>query len=161
MIVNPDTNELIFWLKHHEAGILEQNDVTDLDAELTTVTNPLTDCEEPALNLKVEGNPDSPLIQNKIDQFNTSLEKMGPFQVFDTTTKTFIFYSELKDGECVDRIKIIDKETGKVYDEAITSITQTPDGNIIVKTADGQTMNSSFQLMMECLSLNTMENQRF
>lgn len=134
ILFKPETNELLIWLKHHEDGIISGNDVTDLKPILTKTTNPLTGCEETAFNLKISGNPDSPFAQSKVDAFNTSLDHFGPYQIFDTETHKYILYT---DASCQERLKIINKDTGEIYDQPITSIKQTPDG-FEVTTADGK-----------------------
>ncbi|MBU2100202.1 hypothetical protein KKB11_03145, partial [Candidatus Micrarchaeota archaeon] len=141
VLYKPETNELIFWLKHHEQGKLEQNDVFGLDVTPKTQINPVTGCEEYVFDASVLGDPDSPAKQAKVDAFNQSLEHMEPFNVFRTDKKTYIFY---EDKDCVVRLKIIDNETGDVlYDEAVESIVPTDDG-FNVKTADGQTHDFGF-----------------
>ena len=126
IIYKPETNELLVWLRHHEDAILSQNDVTDMKANLVTDKNPDTGCEEPAVQLEVQGDPDSPLSMYKTDQFNTSLEHLGPFQVFDTEKKRYIIYTG-PPPECEEHLKIIDKETGEVID-MVGNFEQTPTG---------------------------------
>jgi hypothetical protein len=144
ILFKPETNELIVWLKHNEKAILSQNDVSGLLAKKTTSTNPETGCDEPAIDLEAKGIPDSEQSMYKVGLFNDALKKMGPFKIFDTPTKRFIFYSKLEDGKCRDYFKVIDKETGKVLvDQPIDSIEQTPDG-VRIKTADGKTHDLAF-----------------
>jgi len=125
-IVVKDDGCLLIWLKHHEEGILLQNLAEGLKANLTTSTNPETECEEPAIDLQVRADPDSDFAQAKVDNFNQSLEHLGPFQVFDTETKRYVFYSG-PPPECKPHMKIIDKETGEVKDFA-GDIVNTPTG---------------------------------
>ncbi|MDO8537660.1 MAG: hypothetical protein Q7S21_02140 [archaeon] len=140
IIFKPETNELLVWLKHHEDGIISGNDVTDLKPILTKTTNPLTGCAETAFDLKISGTPDSPFAESKVNAFNESLKHMGPFQIFDTETHKYILYT---DEDCQERLKIINKETGEVYDQPITSIKQTPDG-FEVTTEDGKNHDFEF-----------------
>ncbi len=142
VLYNPLTNEFIFWLKHHEKGKLEQSDVFGIKVDSKKETNPVTGCEEYVFDLSLLGDPDSPAKQEKVKFFNKSLENMGPFNIFKTDNKTYVFYAD--EVDCEIKLKIIDNETGEVeYDEAIDSITQTHDG-FIVNTADGQTHDFGF-----------------
>ncbi|MFH0714550.1 MAG: hypothetical protein V1847_01930, partial [Candidatus Diapherotrites archaeon] len=133
-VYKPETNELLIWLKHNEQAILRDKDVAGLKAKLTNVTNPITNCVEPAIDLQAIASTSSDLAGARVAAFNQSMLKQGPFQVFDTDKKTFILYA---DADCNPRFKIIDKATGQVYDEAIDSITPTPTG-VEIKTADGR-----------------------
>ncbi len=144
ILYKPETNELIVWLKRNEKAILEQNDVSGLLAKKTTSPNPENGCEEPAIDLEAQGYPDSEISMQKVELFNQSLKKMGPFKIFDTPTKRFIFYSKLENGKCRDYFKVIDKKTGEVLvDQPIDSIQQTPDG-VRITTADGKTHDLGF-----------------
>ncbi len=134
-VYKPETNELLIWLKHNEQALLRDKDVSGLKAKLTTVKNPNTNCSEPAIDLSAIANASSDQSQARVDAFNKSIAKQGPFQVFDTDKKTFILYA---DAECKPHFKIIDKVSGQIYDQAIDSITQTPTG-VEIKTADGKT----------------------
>ncbi|MFH1256245.1 MAG: hypothetical protein V1494_03035 [Candidatus Diapherotrites archaeon] len=125
IVVKPD-GCLLVWLRHHEQGILQQADASNLKANLTSIENPDTGCEEPAVDFEVEGNPDSDLAMQRVDAFNKSLEKMGPFQVFETATKRYVLYSGTP-PECQQHLKIIDKETGETKDLTGTFM-QTPTG---------------------------------
>ncbi|MBU0635629.1 hypothetical protein KKE06_01235 [Candidatus Micrarchaeota archaeon] len=143
IIYKPSTNELIVWLKRNEKIILNQNEVDGLRATPTTSRNPITDCEEPAIDLEIKGDPTSEQALHKAEQFNQSLEHFGPFKIFDTPTRRFVFYSGPPPA-CEPRFKVIDKGTGEVLvDQAITSIEATPDG-VRVTTADGQTHDLGF-----------------
>lgn len=138
IIYNPQTNELIVWLKRNEKTILNQNQVQGLRATPTTSINPENQCPEPAINLEALANPNSDLDASKVAAFNESLRHMGPYKIFDTPTKRFIFYAKLENGQCQDYFKVIDKNTGEVLvDQPITSIEQTPTG-VKVTTADGK-----------------------
>ena len=123
IVVKPD-GCLLVWLKHHENGILNQNDAKGLKTTLTHDTNPETGCEEPAVNFEVQGNPESGNSEEKAKLFNQSLAKMGPFQSFETPDKRYILYM---DESCVEHLRIIDKATGQITDYTGTT-TQTPTG---------------------------------
>lgn len=141
VIYKPESDELLIWLKHHGQAILSEKDVANLKAKLTNTVNPNTQCTEPAIDLQALANPNSPESQRKVENFNQGLNLNGPFQVFETTDKTYILYS---DKDCVPHFKIIDKKTGQVYDQAITDIQQTENG-VRIKTADGQTHELGFK----------------
>jgi hypothetical protein len=144
ILYKPETNELIVWLKHNEKAILEQNDVSGLIGKKATAKNPENNCDEPAIDLEAKGIPESELSMHKVALFNQSLKKMGPFKIFDTPDKRFIFYSKLENGACKDYFKVIDKKSGEVLvDQPIDSIEQTPDG-VRIKTADGKTHDLGF-----------------
>ncbi|MEK6970670.1 MAG: hypothetical protein AABW68_03155 [archaeon] len=144
VVYKPQSNELLIWLRHHAQAVVSDEDVKGFHGDLTTTPNPTTQCEEPAVSLSVETDPNSPAAKLKGDNLTAGLETNGPFQVFDTPTKQFILYSKLVDGECTDFFKVINKETGEVYDQEITGITQGEDGNIQIVTADGQTHSLQF-----------------
>lgn len=141
VVYKPETNELLVWIKHHGQAILAEKDVAGLKAKLTTTTNPNTQCAEPAIDLKAIAAPNSPESQRKVENFNEGMGLNGPFQVFETTDKTFILYS---DKDCTPHFKVIDKKTGQVYDQAIKNITQTDKG-VIIETVDGQTHDLEFK----------------
>ncbi len=144
VIYKPDTRELLIWLRHHAAAVVSDDEVKNFSGTLTTTTNASNSCEEPAINLAVETDPSTPGTKLKGDNLTAGLEKNGPFQVFETESKRFILYSKLVDGECKQFFKVIDKETGEVYDQAIDSITQSEDGTISIKTADGLSHSLKF-----------------
>ncbi len=147
--------ELLIWLRHHERSILRPSQVSGLKATLDQVINAETGCPEPAINLEAIPNldaGDSSQITEKVGNFNTAIEKMGPFQIFDTDRHRFVFYSEKtspgcnpqNEGCCQDRVSIIDKQTGEVYDQAIVGgIEQTPEG-IEFTTKDGKNHTLDF-----------------
>jgi hypothetical protein len=128
------------WLRQHKDLVLTNKDVAGLRAKATTVTDPETECPVPAIDLEAMPYPNDQLGQVKIDNFNTSMEHLGPFTQFTTDSKIFIFYSRLEDGVCKDYFKVIDKETDKVLvdQEIVGGIKQDGDGSISFKTADGQ-----------------------
>ena len=142
ILVKPD-GCFITYLRHHENAILDQSQVKGLKPSLTTSTNPENMCEEPAIDFSVLGNPDSPKSQEEVQQFNKSLQKLGPFTVFETPTKRYMLYSERDStGECKDHLRVIDKETGAITDYTGTA-KQTPDG-IEFTTDDGNKHNLAF-----------------
>ncbi len=125
------------WLRHSQDGILSKDLVKGLKTDLDRETNPQTLCEEPVVDFELIPDLASDLQIGKVDNFNKSLKHMGPFSVFETPTQRFVISSEPDDsGNCVDHLRVIDKETGKVTDYT-GSITQTPDG-FKITTPDGQ-----------------------
>jgi hypothetical protein len=148
--------ELQIWLRYHERSLLRPNDVRGLKATVADpVLNALTGCSEPAIDLEAIPNLDAgtqSAITERVANFNQSLKKMGPFQIFDTEKHRFVFYSEKTDpscnpnspGCCQERVSVINKETGEVYDQPIVgAIKQTPDG-IQFLTADGKSHKLDF-----------------
>ncbi len=125
IVVKPDGCFLV-WLRHHEKGILNQNDVKGLKTDLTTSKNPETECEEPAINLEIQGDPNSPYSMQKAAEFNEALDHVGPFQVFETPTKRYILYMG-PPPECEEHLRIIDKETGEITDYKGDAV-ETPEG---------------------------------
>jgi len=130
IIYKPESNELILWIRN--TNELSSSDVGSAHMNLTTAKNPLTNCDEPAIQLKVNGKSDSEISVKKAEDFTKSLESVGPFQILDTTTHTFMFYSNLENGECKNRMKIINKQTGEITDVGIASLEETPSGFRIV-----------------------------
>ncbi len=147
--------ELLIWLSYHERTILRPSQVKGLKATLDSVTNAETGCPEPAINLEAIPNLDAgerSQITERVENFNQAIEKMGPFQIFDTDRHRFVFYSEKTspgcdpqdEGCCQDRVSIINKETGEVYDQAIVGgVKQTPEG-IEFTTEDGKNHTLDF-----------------
>ncbi|MCK4883929.1 MAG: hypothetical protein KAS30_03605, partial [Candidatus Diapherotrites archaeon] len=147
--------ELIIWLRYHERSILRPSQVKGLRATLDSVTNGETDCPEPAINLEAIPNLDAgdrSQTTERVENFNQSIQKMGPFQIFDTAKHRFVFYSEktsdscnvADEGCCQDRVSIINKETGEVYDQAIVGdVKQTPTG-VEFTTDDGKNHTLDF-----------------
>jgi len=142
--------ELLIWLRYHERSLLRPSDVTGLLAKVADdVVNPETGCPEPAIDLEAIPNleaGDRSAITERVENFNKSIEKMGPFQMFDTDKHRFVFYSEktspscnvADEGCCQDRVSIIDKQTGEVYDQPLVGgLKQTPTG-VEFETADGK-----------------------
>ncbi|MEM0360467.1 MAG: hypothetical protein QXK06_03995 [Candidatus Diapherotrites archaeon] len=141
ILYKPDTHELLVWLKRHELGQLSSDDVAGVKLKPATSRNPLTDCPEPAVNLEVLPSDKSSTTAFKVNAFNEALQNVGPFTILETPTRRFIFYSKLEpDGTCKDYFRVIDKQTGEIYDAPIESMTVTPDG-IKIKTEDGKSHN--------------------
>jgi hypothetical protein len=131
------------WLKHHEKGILNKDDVMGLNTKVRREMNEETGCEDPVIDFKILADPNSDLKIAKVESFNKALEKVGPFTVFETPTKRYIISAEKgPDGKCRDHLRVIDKETGKVTDY-VGEITQTPNG-LAIRTDDGQTHSIDF-----------------
>ncbi len=143
IIYKPETNELLVWLKRNAKTIMNQNEVTGLTGKPSSSPNPITNCPEPAIDLSITGDSSSEQALFKAQQFNESLQRFGPFKIFDTPSKRFVFYSGPA-PECQPRFKIIDKKTGEVLvDQPIQSIEATPNG-VKVTTADGKTHDLDF-----------------
>ncbi len=143
ILYKPYSNELIIWLKRNSQATVSQEDVEGIKTKLTETTNPETNCPEPAIDIAAIPVTGSDLKAQKVEMFNESLQKMGPFQVFETPTRRFVFYSKLVDGECKDFIKIINKKTGEVYEAPIESIKQTSEG-VQVTDGNGKEHNLAF-----------------
>jgi len=148
--------ELLIWIRYHDKSVLRASQVKGLKAKLADpIINPETDCPEPAIDLSALPNLEAgekSVITQAVGNFNQSIKKMGPFQIFDTARHRFVFYSEKtspdcnpsQPGCCQDRVSIIDKKTGEVYDQPIVGgLQQTPEG-IKFKTADGKEHNLEF-----------------
>lgn len=148
--------ELLIWIRYHEKSILRPSDVRGLRATVADpIINPETGCPEPAIDLQAIANTEAGVdsaITQRVSNFNKAISKMGPFQIFDTEKHRFVFYSEKtspdcspdQPGCCQERVTIINKETGEVYDQPIVGgINQTPTG-ISFKTADGKDHSLDF-----------------
>ena len=148
IVLKEETNELIVWLRQHKDSVLTDKDVAGLKANLTTVIDPETECPVPAIDLEAMPFPNDELGQKRVDNFNTSMDHLGPFTQFTTDKKIFIFYSKLdpETGECKDYFKVIDKETGEVLtdQEIVGGLKQAEDGTISFKTADGKNHELKF-----------------
>jgi len=141
LIYNGEKNSYIMWVE--QTSKVNQTDISDMQTNIKKYNNKVTGCEEVALDFTVKPVANNADATAKTDKMNKALQKVGPFQMFDTPTKTFIFYTG-GPPKCEKRMKIIDKKTGKIItDQAISDITQTPDG-MIVKTADGKEHKFAF-----------------
>ncbi|HPV66262.1 MAG TPA: hypothetical protein PK655_02305 [archaeon] len=141
LIYSEEAKAYIMWVE--TTTETSGNDIKSLKAEVTK-SKAINGCDNEELGINFSTTPikDSDQAAANTEKLNKALEKVGPFQMFDTKTKTFIFY--LSDPpECEQRLKIIDKETGEIYDAKISSFEQTPNG-ISVKTDDGKTHNLEF-----------------
>ncbi len=142
IVLKEETNQIIIWLRQHKDSVLTNKDVSGLNAKPTTIQDPNNNCPAPAIDLDAMAYPNDQFGQAKVDNFNKSMQHLGPFTQFTTDTKTFIFYAVLdpKTGECKDYFKVIDKETGKVLvdEEIVGGFAQSDDGTISFKTADGK-----------------------
>ena len=147
IVLNEETNELVVWLRQHKESVLSNKEVSGLKAKLATSTDPNTGCEQPAIELEARGHANDELGQQRVENFNTSMEHLGPFTQFTTDNKVYEFYSKRdEDGVCKDYFKVIDKETGKVLtdSEIVGGIKQDEDGTLSFKTADGKNHSLDF-----------------
>ncbi len=146
-----DKGSIVYFEQYKEfmvwARIIAEIDgsqVTNLNVDPTTVTNPLTNCEEDAFDLSILANENDVTAKQDGELMNSALQKAGPYQYFETPKRTFYFYSKLVDGECKRYMQVRDKETGEVLvDAEISSIQKTADG-FNVTTADGKTHEFEF-----------------
>lgn len=146
IVINEETQELVIWLRQHKNSILTNKEVSGLNAKLDSITTP-EGCEQPAIKLETLGFSGDELGQQKVENFNKSMDTMGPFTQFTTDTKIYQFYAKRDEsGECKDYFKVIDKDTGQVLtdDEIVGGISQDEEGNISFRTADGKSHNLDF-----------------
>ncbi len=136
LVYSGEKNAYIMWVEY--TSVTSGADIKDLDAELTsTPAQNECDDDEIAFDFKATSTSDDPNSQAyaNVEKMNNALENVGPFQMFDTPTKTILFY--ISDyPECEQRMRIIDKKTGEVYDQKITDIFDLEDGYRI-QTEDG------------------------
>ncbi len=148
IVLKPETNELVIWLRQHKDAVLNNSDVKGLNASLATVKDPLTECDTPALNLEAVPYANDELGAKKVDAFNTSMNHLGPFTQFTTNKNIYEFYTKKDEnnGDCKTFFRVRDKDTGKILvDQEVTSpITQDADGTIRFKTADGKEQTLKF-----------------
>jgi len=152
IVYKPDTHELIVWLKRHELGQLGQDDVADARFVESHVINPETNCPEPAVNLEVLAGQ-STTAAYKVNAFNEALQNVGPFTVLETPSRRFVFFSRYEEDGicsglscCQDYIRVIDKETGEIYEAPIDQIDIGPDG---IKILDGNGKEHNIGLTAE------------
>lgn len=150
ILYKPDTHELLVWLKRHELGQLSSDDVAGARFKPAVSIDPETNCPEPAVDLEVLPSEASGTTAFKVRAFNQALENVGPFTVLETPTRRFVFFSRYEpDGECTgiecckDYIRVINKETGEIYEAPIEEMIVTPDG-IKIKDAEGREHNIGF-----------------
>lgn len=148
---------MLLWVQHHKDGILNKELVNGIKPKLTEVINPITDCPEPAIDLSMIGNTESPLQISKVEKFNTSLEKMGPFQVFETPTKRYIFWANEAE-DCKPYLRVIDKETGEITDIPINNLQQT-DSGIKFTDDDGKEHSLDFTVADDGTPLIALDKQ--
>ncbi|RLG69298.1 MAG: hypothetical protein DRO07_02525, partial [Candidatus Iainarchaeum archaeon] len=147
IIYRPDTHELIIWLKRSKAVDVPQDFIGGVRLKPEEVINPETMCPEPAFSIEALPSASGGYEAYKVNSFNQALQNAGPFTVLETPTRRFIFFSRYEpDGKCVgiecckDYIRIINKETGEVYEAPIESFEVTPEG-IHIKDANGREHN--------------------
>lgn len=142
LIYNSENKSYIMWVEY--TSVTNEKNISGLKATLNTESKAQNGCDESeiAIDFKARPDADNDIAKDNVDKLNKALENVGPFQMFDTPTKTFIFYVS-DPPECEQRMKILDKKTGEIYDEKITDVIQTPEG-IIVNTADGQKHDLEF-----------------
>ncbi|VVB74810.1 Uncharacterised protein [uncultured archaeon] len=142
IVLNPQTNELIVWVRQHKDSILSNKDVQGLNAKLTSVTDPETECPVPALGLEAVSYLNDALGTAKVNNFNTSMNKLGPFTQLTTDKKIYEFYAKRDNnvGDCKTYFRVRDRNTGDIlYDkEVIGGVSQNADGTLSFKTEDGQ-----------------------
>ena len=148
IVLKPETNELVVWLRQHKDAVLTNKDVKGLNATLSSIQDPTTGCDNPAIKLNAVPYVNDDLGAQKVTNFNTSMDLLGPFTQFTTDKRIYEFYTK-KDpatGECKNYFRVRDKATGNIItDQEITSpITQAADGTISFKTADGKTQTLQF-----------------
>ena len=146
IVLNSNTNELVIWLRQHKESVLSNKDVAGLRANLTTTTDPDTGCPQPAIELEAMAHANDELGQQRVENFNTSMEHLGPFTQFTTDNKQYEFYSKRdEDGVCKDFFRVLDKD-GKVLtdSEIVGGIKQEDDGTLSFKTADGKSHSLDF-----------------
>jgi hypothetical protein len=148
IVLKPETNELIIWLRQHADAVLNNSDVKGLTAKVSSITDPLTECPLPALGLEAIPFANDELGAKKVDAFNTSMDHLGPFTQFTTDKRIYEFYTkrDSNDGECKTFFRVRNKDTGEILvDQEVTSpIKQDADGTIRFTTADGKEQTLKF-----------------
>ncbi|MEM4662983.1 MAG: hypothetical protein QXM75_03095 [Candidatus Diapherotrites archaeon] len=143
ILYKPDTHELIVWLKRNKQAELSGSDVGGLKASAAKVVDPDTNCPVPAVSLQAIPKESEGIGAYRVEQFNKALAAVGPFNVLETPTRRFIFFARYEpDGVCKglecckNYIRVINKETGEVYEAPIETFQVTPEG-IYIKDAKG------------------------
>ena len=148
IVLKPETNELVIWLRQHADAVLTNADVKGLNAKLSSVKDPLTECPVPALNLEAIPFANDELGAMKVNNFNTSMNHLGPFTQFTTNKNIYEFYTKLDEntGECKTFFRVRDKDTGEILvdEEVVGPIKQDADGTIRFTTADGKEQTLKF-----------------
>ena len=147
ILYKPDTHELIVWLKRNKQAELPQEYVGGARFKPAELIDPETDCPVPAVSLEALPTEQTGIAAYKVEQFNQALERVGPFTILETPTRRFVFFSKYEpDGQCVglecckNYVRIINKETGEIYEAPIESFQVTPDG-IKIRDAKGNEHN--------------------
>jgi hypothetical protein len=147
ILYKPDTHELIVWLKRNKQADLSQEYVGGLNLGADKVIDPETFCPVPAVSLAAIPTEPEGIAAYKVEQFNKAMQHVGPFTVLETPTRRFVFFARYEpDGKCAgleccrNYIRIINKETGEVYEAPIDSFQVTPEG-IHIKDAKGNEHN--------------------
>ncbi|MFA6065215.1 MAG: hypothetical protein WCW44_01380 [archaeon] len=148
IILNTETNELIVYLRQHKDSVLNSADVKGLSATPTTIVDPETGCTQPAIDLEAIPQLNDELGAKKVENFNTSMNHLGPFTQFTTDKKIYEFYSkkDANSGDCKNYFRVRDKDTGKILtdSEIVGGIKVNDDGSISFTTADGKQQNLKF-----------------
>jgi hypothetical protein len=148
IVLNPENDKIVIWLRQHKESVLTSGEVSGLKAKLSSITDPETECEQPAIELSAEGYPNDQLGLQRVQNFNTSMGNLGPFTQFTTDGKIFEFYAivDPETGECQDYFRVIDKATGRVLVDSpiVGGITQDADGKLTFRTADGKSHTLEF-----------------
>jgi hypothetical protein len=151
IVLKPETNELIVWLRQHKDSVLDSKDVAGLTATKTSIIDPETQCPVPAIDFAAQAYPNDDLGQMKVGNFNLSMDKLGPFTQFTTDKYIYEFYSKVDpvSGECKDYFRRRDKETGKILEDSeivggVDGIKQLDDGTLVFDTVDGKSHTLKF-----------------
>ncbi len=148
IVLKPQTNELVIWLRQHKDAVLTNADVKGLNAKLSSIKDLLTECEIPALNLEAIPFANDELGAKKVGAFNTSMNHLGPFTQFTTNKNIYEFYAKRDEnvGDCKTYFRVRDKDTGKILvdQEVLGPVIQDADGTIRFKTADGKEQTLKF-----------------
>ena len=148
IVLKKETNELIIWLRQHKDSVLSNKDVKGLNATLTNVKDPETECDVPAIDLEAVPFLNDALGAKRVENFNTSMDKLGPFTQFVTDKRIYEFYAKRDGnlGECKNYFRVRDKNSGKILtdQEIIGGVTQDADGTLRFKTADGKEQTLKF-----------------
>lgn len=147
ILYKPDTHELIVWLKRNKQAELSKEDVGGIKLSPAQVVDPETNCPVPAISLQALPKETEGIGAYRVEQFNKSLAASGPFNVLETPTRRFVFFAKYEpDGKCSglecckNYIRVINKETGEVYEAPIETFQVKPDG-IYIKDANGNEHN--------------------
>lgn len=148
IVLKPETNELVIWLRQHKDAVLSNADVKGLNAKVSSVIDPLSECPVPALDLEAIPFANDELGAKKVGAFNTSMNHLGPFTQFTTDKKIYEFYAkrDSNQGDCKTYFRVRDKETGEILvdQEIVGPIKQDADGTIRFTTADGKEQTLKF-----------------